>query len=125
MLQSLFLDASLAKRFQRLEELRTPLNPDPPIQGEEESRDVAPLAGRLVMYDSVAVPHEVLAASSPRVRLFFSLLPPLYTSSPRRAQTSAGRGATRRGSRSPGWFHEGQQAMHEPVGGGVRESYLL
>ena len=57
-LQSLFLDASLAKRFQRLEELRTPLNPDPPIQGEYESRDVAPLAGRLVMYDSVAVPHE-------------------------------------------------------------------
>ena len=92
-LQSLFLDASLAKRFQRLEELRTPLNPDPPIQGEYESRDVAPLAGRLVMYDSVAVPHEVLAVEGDAPR--FALA---------------------------GWFHEGQQAMHEPVGG-VRESY--
>ena len=77
-LQSLFLDAALAKRFQRLEELRTPLNPDPPIQGEYESRDVAPLAGRLVMYDSVAVPHEVLAVCFPRP--FFFLLPPLCTS---------------------------------------------
>ena len=72
-LQSLFLDASLAKRFQRLEELRTPLNPDPPIQGEYESRDVAPLAGRLVMYDSVAVPHEVLAVCLPRLIFFFLL----------------------------------------------------
>ena len=95
-LQSLFLDPSLAKRFQRLEELRTPLNPDPPIQGEYESRDVAPLAGRLVMYDSVAVPHEVLAVRLPRS--FFSLLPlrPI-TSAPtirhrRDVQTSAGRG---------------------------------
>ena len=92
-LQSLFLDPALAKRFQRLEELRTPLNPDPPIQGEYESRDVAPLAGRLVMYDSVAVPHEVLAVEGDAPR--FALA---------------------------GWFHEGQQAMHEPVGG-VRERY--
>ena len=92
-LQSLFLDASLAKRFQRLEELRTPLNPDPPIQGEYESRDVAPLAGRLVMYDSVAVPHEVLAVEGDAPR--FALA---------------------------GWFHEGQQAMHEPAGG-FRDSY--
>ena len=95
-LQSLFLDASLAKRFQRLEELRTPLNPDPPIQGEYESRDVAPLAGRLVMYDSVAVPHEVLAVRLPRPFVFF-LLPPLYTPSPRRAPLRRSR-ATRRGS---------------------------
>ena len=92
-LQSLFLDPGLAKRFQRLEELRTPLNPDPPIQGEYESRDVAPLAGRLVMYDSVAVPHEVLAVEGDAPR--FALA---------------------------GWFHEGQQAMHEPAGG-FRDSY--
>ncbi len=78
---------------QRLEELRTPLNPDPPIQGEYESRDVAPLAGRLVMYDSVAVPHEVLAVEGDAPR--FALA---------------------------GWFHEGQQAMHEPAGG-FRDSY--
>ena len=96
-LQSLFLDASLAKRFQRLEELRTPLNPDPPIQGEYESRDVAPLAGRLVMYDSVAVPHEVLAVCFPRPFVFF-LLPPLYTPSPRRRANLRRSRATRRGS---------------------------
>ena len=88
-LQSLFLDASLAKRFQRLEELRTPLNPDPPIQGEYESRDVAPLAGRLVMYDSVAVPHEVLAVCFPRL-IFFPSTPPMRHR--RDVQTSAGRG---------------------------------
>ena len=88
-LQSLFLDPALAKRFQRLEELRTPLNPDPPIQGEYESRDVAPLAGRLVMYDSVAVPHEVLAVRLPRL-IFFPSTPPI--SHRRDVQTSAGRG---------------------------------
>ena len=73
-LQSLFLDASLAKRFQRLEELRTPLNPDPPIQGEYESRDVAPLAGRLVMYDSVAVPHGSSSWQSRATRAVFRAL---------------------------------------------------
>lgn len=92
-LQALFLDPSLARRFQRLEQLRTPLNPDPPIQDEYDARDVAPLAGRLVIYDSVAVPHEVLAVEG---------------GAPRFAMA--------------GWFHEGQQAMHEPVGG-VRERY--
>ena len=87
-LQSLFLDPALAKRFQRLEELRTPLNPDPPIQGEYESRDVAPLAGRLVMYDSVAVPHEVLAVRLPR--LIIPSIPPIRHR--RDVQPSAGRG---------------------------------
>ena len=87
-LQSLFLDPGLAKRFQRLEELRTPLNPDPPIQGEYESLDVAPLAGRLVMYDSVAVPHEVLAVRLPCS--FFSFYPPIRHR--RDVQPSAGRG---------------------------------
>ena len=111
-LQSLFLDPALAKRFQRLEELRTPLNPDPPIQGEYESRDVAPLAGRLVMYDSVAVPHEVLAVRLPRL-IFFFLLP---TCKPPQVEGDAPRFAL------AGWFHEGQQAMHEPAGG-VRERY--
>ena len=106
-LQSLFLDASLAKRFQRLEELRTPLNPDPAIQGEYGSRDVAPLAGRLVMYDSVAVPHEVLAVRLPRPFVFF-LLPPLYTPSPRRANLRRSR-ATRRGSRSRGGSTRGSR----------------
>ena len=106
-LQSLFLDASLAKRFQRLEELRTPLTPDPPIQGEYESRDVAPLAGRLVMYDSVAVPHEVLAVCFPRPFVLF-LLPPLYTPSPRRANLRRSR-ATRRGSRSRGGSTRGSR----------------
>ena len=124
-LQSLFLDASLAKRFQRLEELRTPLNPDPPIQGEYESRDVAPLAGRLEMYDSVAVPHEVLAVCFPRPFFFLLplrpiLLPHRYaiaaTCKPPQVEGDAPRFAL------AGWFHEGQQAMHEPVGG-VRESY--
>ena len=125
-LQSLFLDASLAKRFQRLEELRTPLNPDPPIQGEYESRDVAPLAGRLVMYDSVAVPHEVLAVCFPRPFVLFLLplrpilLPHRYaiaaTCKPPQVEGDAPRFAL------AGWFHEGQQAMHEPVGG-VRDSY--
>ena len=85
-LQSLFLDPALAKRFQRLEELRTPLNPDPPIQGEYESRDVAPLAGRLVMYDSVAVPHEVLAVRLPRSFFLSSIR------HRRDVQPSAGRG---------------------------------
>ena len=89
-LQSLFLDPGLAKRFQRLEELRTPLNPDPPIQGEYESRDVAPLAGRLVMYDSVAVPHEVLAVCFPR--LIFFLVPVRPIRHRRDVPTSAGRG---------------------------------
>ena len=97
---------------QRLEELRTPLNPDPPIQGEYESRDVAPLAGRLVMYDSVAVPHEVLAVCFPRP--FFFLLPPLYTSSPRRAPLRRSR-ATRRGSRSPGGSTRGSRRCTSPL----------
>ena len=118
-LQSLFLDASLAKRFQRLEELRTPLNPDPPIQGEYEARDVAPLAGRLVMYDSVAVPHEVLAVPFPRP-FFFPFYPPIYaiaaTYKPPQVEGDAPRFAL------AGWFHEGQQAMHEPAGG-FRDSY--
>ena len=118
-LQSLFLDASLARRFQRLEELRTPLNPDPPIQGEYESRDVAPLAGRLVMYDSVAVPHEVLAVCFPRP-FAFSFLPARYaiaaTFNHPQVEGDAPRFAL------AGWFHEGQQAMHEPVGG-FRDSY--
>jgi len=118
-LQSLFLDPALAKRFQRLEELRTPLNPDPPIQGEYESRDVAPLAGRLVMYDSVAVPHEVLAVRLPRL-IFFPFYPPIYaiaaTCKPPQVEGDAPRFAL------AGWFHEGQQAMHEPAGG-YRERY--
>ena len=118
-LQSLFLDPALAKRFQRLEELRTPLNPDPPIQGEYESRDVAPLAGRLVMYDSVAVPHEVLAVCFPRP-FFFPSTSPIYviaaTCTPPQVEGDAPRFAL------AGWFHEWQQAMHEPVGG-VRDSY--
>ena len=112
-LQSLFLDPGLAKRFQRLEELRTPLNPDPPIQGEYESRDVAPLAGRLVMYDSVAVPHEVLAVRLPRSFVFFPL-PPLYTSSPRRAPLRRSR-ATRRGSRSRGGSTRGSRRCTSPL----------
>ena len=123
-LQSLFLDPALAKRFQRLEELRTPLNPDPPIQGEYESRDVAPLAGRLVMYDSVAVPHEVLAVRLPRPFFFLPLRPILLpqryaiaaTFNPPQVEGDAPRFAL------AGWFHEGQQAMHEPAGG-FRDSY--
>ena len=114
-LQSLFLDPGLAKRFQRLEELRTPLNPDPPIQGEYESRDVAPLAGRLVMYDSVAVPHEVLAVRLPR-SFFFLLYAIAATCNPPQVEGDAPRFAL------AGWFHEGQQAMHEPAGG-FRDSY--
>ena len=114
-LQSLFLDASLAKRFQRLEELRTPLNPDPPIQGEYESRDVAPLAGRLVMYDSVAVPHEVLAVCFPRLIFFLPSTPYIRhrrdMCNPPQVEGDAPRFAL------AGWFHEGQQAMHEPAGG--------
>ena len=122
-LQSLFLDASLAKRFQRLEELRTPLNPDPPIQGEYESRDVAPLAGRLVMYDSVAVPHEVLAVRLPRPFVLF-LLPPLYTSSPRRAPLRRSR-ATRRGSRSRGGSTRGSRRCTSLlVGCGIVTNFL-
>ena len=111
-LQSLFLDPGLAKRFQRLEELRTPLNPDPPIQGEYESRDVAPLAGRLVMYDSVAVPHEVLAVRLPR--LIFFLVPPPDTPSPRRATLRRSR-ATRRGSRWRGGSTRGSRRCTSPL----------
>jgi len=111
-LQSLFLDPGLAKRFQRLEELRTPLNPDPPIQGEYESRDVAPLAGRLVMYDSVAVPHEVLAVRLPRSFFFPSY--PTDTPSPRRANLRRSR-ATRRGSRWRGGSTRGSRRCTSPL----------
>ena len=103
-LQSLFLDASLAKRFQRLEELRTPLNPDPPIQGEYESRDVAPLAGSFINDSSGAF----LTRSAVRVRprLFFSSCSP----SPRTAP-SAGRGR-RAAVRAGGVVPRGAAPMH-------------
>ena len=49
------------------------------------ARDVVPTAGKLVLYDSVTVPHEVLevAGDVPRFAL-------------------------------AGWFHEDQQPMHVP-----------
>ena len=112
-LQSLFLDPGLAKRFQRLEELRTPLNPDPPIQGEYESRDVAPLAGRLVMYDSVAVPHEVLAVCLPRPFPPFSL-PVRYAIAATCANLRRSR-ATRRGLRWRGGSTRGSRRCTSPL----------
>mmetsp|Transcript_16558 Transcript_16558/g.49440 ORF Transcript_16558/g.49440 Transcript_16558/m.49440 type:complete len:354 (+) Transcript_16558:141-1202(+) len=81
----LFTDAALGARYTRLEQLKTPLNPDPPVGEGYRARDVVPTAGKLVLYDSVTVPHEVLevAGDVPRFAL-------------------------------AGWFHEDQQPMHVP-----------
>ena len=49
--QALFDDAALGRRFRRLEKLKTPLQPDPEADPVDfQARDVAPTAGRLVMY---------------------------------------------------------------------------
>ena len=90
----LFRERDVAARFVRLEQLRTPLNPDPGFSPAEYAhRDVAPTAGRLVMYDSVAVPHEVL---------------PVGGVAPRFALA--------------GWFHQDQQPLHHPYSE-VRDAY--
>ena len=126
-LQSLFLDASLAKRFQRLEELRTPLNPRPADPGRVRvARRRAP-RGRLVMYDSVAVPPRATRSwpfvSAP-VFFFFSTLPPIRHR--RDVHPSAGRGRRARGSRSRGGSTRGSGG-DEPslVGCGRRSPQLL
>ena len=76
-------DPDARRRFVRLEPLksRLPLGPEALHPREFAPRDVLPTAGTLVLFDSVTLPHEVLATKS-RERFAIS-----------------------------GWFHEAQQPL--------------
>ncbi|KAJ1460157.1 hypothetical protein M885DRAFT_509914 [Pelagophyceae sp. CCMP2097] len=81
-----FRDFGLARRFQKLEEVATRLRPMQDLDANDYNfREIAPAAGRLVLFDSVAVPHEVLATRGNDARFALS-----------------------------GWFHQDQQSLHKP-----------
>ena len=81
-----FRDARLARRFTKLEQVATRFSTPGELDARDyASLDIAPQAGRLVLFDSVAVPHEVLATRGQDARFALS-----------------------------GWFHQDQQTLHKP-----------